>query len=239
MGRETIQRWLGTSMHVFLLNLPRLEFAALIPKGDYVTMCLLGEDIDKELVQSFFHAPEVKLCLPPDWHVPEDFCHCSPKLNIRGAVHPFADRVVFIGDCGVTRLYKDGIGAAYRTAKAAAITAVFEGISAEDFRQHFWPACQYLATDNQVGRIVFAATRQIQERQFLRRGVWRMVTAEQHKAGGLRRMSMVLWDTFTGSAPYRSVFLRTLHPAFWGRLLWETLAGCWSVGLPRREGKWS
>ena len=235
MGRETIQRHLGTSMHVFLLNIRRLEFAALIPKGDYVTMCLLGEDIDKELVQSFLNAAEVKQCLPPGWQVPEDICHCSPKLNVRGAANPYADRVVFIGDCGVTRLYKDGIGAAYRTAKAAAVTAVFEGIAAEDFRRHFWPACQYLARDNQIGRIVFLVTRLIQEWQFLRRGVWRMVAAEQQEAGGRRRMSMVLWDTFTGSAPYRSVFLRSLHPAFLGRLLWETVAGCWPMGLPRRQ----
>jgi flavin-dependent dehydrogenase len=235
MGRETIQRHLGGSMHVFLLNIPRLEFAALIPKGDYVTMCLLGRDIDKELVQSFMNSREVKQCLPPGWQVPADFCHCSPKLNIRGATNPFADRLVFVGDCGVTRLFKDGIGAAYRTAKAAAITAVFEGLSAEDFRRHFWPACQYLATDNRIGRLVFAVTRQIQERRFLRRGVWRMVAAEQQKEGGRRRMSMVLWDAFTGSAPYRSVFLRSLHPAFWLRLLWEALAGSWPFGLSQWE----
>jgi len=236
MGRETIQRTLGTSMHVFLLNIPRLEFAALIPKGDFVTMCLLGKDIDKGLVESFFSSPEVRQCLPAGWDFPADFCHCSPKLNIRGAVNPFADRIVFIGDCGVTRLFKDGIGAAYRTAKAAAVTAVFEGIGAENFRRHFWPACQYLSTDNQIGRIVFAVTSQIQARRFLRRGVWRMVTAEQLKAGSLRRMSMVLWDTFTGSAPYRSVFLRTLHPLFWGRLLWEILAGLAGLGSPRQRG---
>jgi flavin-dependent dehydrogenase len=235
MGRETIQRHLGTSMHVFLLNIPRLEFAALIPKGDYVTMCLLGRDIDKELVQSFMNSCEVTQCLPPGWQVPADFCHCSPKLNIRGATNPFADRLVFIGDCGVTRLFKDGIGAAYRTAKAAAVTAVFEGVAAEDFRKHFWPACQYLTTDNRVGRVVFAVTRQIQERRFLRRGVWRMVTAEQQKEGSRRRMSMVLWDTFTGSAPYRSVFLRSLHPGFWLRLLWETIAGSWPFSLSRRK----
>jgi len=29
----------GSAMRVFLLNLPRLEFAALIPKGDYMTEC--------------------------------------------------------------------------------------------------------------------------------------------------------------------------------------------------------
>jgi len=33
-------------MHVFLLDIPRLEFAAIIPKGDYATVCLLGEDIE-------------------------------------------------------------------------------------------------------------------------------------------------------------------------------------------------
>ena len=32
-GRDLIRRELGYSMHIFLLNIPRLEFAALIPKG--------------------------------------------------------------------------------------------------------------------------------------------------------------------------------------------------------------
>ena len=53
LGLERITEYMGTSMHVFLFDLPRLEFAALIPKGDYVSICLLGEDIDDELVQSF------------------------------------------------------------------------------------------------------------------------------------------------------------------------------------------
>lgn len=47
----------------------------------------------------------------------------------KGSKHPFGDRLVFIGDCGISRLYKDGIGAAYKTAKAAATTAVLHGIS--------------------------------------------------------------------------------------------------------------
>ena len=38
-------------------------------------------------------------------------------------------------------------------------------------------------------------------------------------------MSTVLWDTFTGSAPYREILLRTLHPGFLTRLVWETMAG--------------
>ena len=120
-------------MHVFLLNLPRLEFAALIPKGDYLTFCMLGRDIDDDLVQSFLNSAEVRQCMPPGWQIPATYCHCSPKINVQGAVQPFADRLVFIGDCGVSRLYKDGIGAAYRTAKAAAVTAVFRAYRSRIF----------------------------------------------------------------------------------------------------------
>jgi len=137
--------------------------------------------------------------------------------------------VVFIGDSGVSRLYKDGIGAAYRTAKAAAVTAIFEGISAEDFRRHFWPVCQSISSDNKLGKVIFAFAHQIQRRRFMRLGVLRMVSREQEKEGGRRRMSMFLWDTFTGSAPYGNVFRRALHPFFLSRFLWNMAIGFWPL----------
>jgi len=236
LGQEGVQRYLGNSMHVFLLNMPRLEFAALIPKGDYVTMCLLGEEIDRELVQSFLDTPEVRRCFPPDWRLPQSFCHCSPRMNVQGASRPFADRMVFIGDCGVTRLYKDGIGAAYRVAKVTARTVVFEGISAEDFRRHYGPACRAINIDNTIGKGVFAITRQIQKRRFTRRAVLRMVSDEQHEEGGRQDMSTVLWDMFTGSAPYRDVFLRTLHPFFLSRFFRDIAIGLWPFGGGGRRG---
>lgn len=227
LGQETMEKYLGHAMHVFLLNLPRLEFAALIPKGDYLTFCLLGEDIDDALVQAFLDTREVRECLPPGWQRPEKFCHCSPRIATSGAVQPFGDRVLFIGDCGIARLYKDGIGSAYRTAKAAARAAVFDGIAREDFRRHFEPVCESIRRDNLVGRLVFAFTRQIQHRRFARQGMLRMVMREQLHPSVQPRMSMVLWDTFTGSASYGDVFLRTLHPFFWCRLLWDCCRSLW------------
>jgi hypothetical protein len=224
LGQETIERHLGTSMHVFLLNLPGLEFAALIPKGDYVTLCMLGQKIDDALVQTFLSSAEVKRCMPPAWQVPKNFCHCSPKICIQGAKHPFGDRIVFIGDSGVTRLYKDGIGAAYRTAKAAAVTAVFEGVSEAGFRRKYWPVCRTILWDNLLGNLIFYVTRLIQKQRLDREGLLRMVTKEQASNGAARRMSLVLWDVFTGSAPYREVLLRTMHPAFLAHLLWQILS---------------
>jgi len=225
LGEETISKLLGNSMHVFLLDIPRLEFAAIIPKGDYVSLCLLGEEIDRELIESFLRSPAVRDCMPPQVWEGQASCQCAPRINVQGAIRPFGDRLVYIGDSGVTRLYKDGIGAAYRTAKAAATTAVFHGISASDFQQHFWPACRRLTVDNAMGKLVFWVTRQIQHYRFARRAVLRMTMNEQRKAGARRPMSMVLWDTFTGSAPYRDILGRALHPAFLVRFLWENIVG--------------
>jgi hypothetical protein len=229
LGERTVETCLGSSMHVFLLDLPRLEFAAIIPKRQYATVCLLGQDIDKELVDSFFHTTEAQACFPAGWSPPANACRCSPSINIVGASRPFGDRFVFVGDCGENRLYKDGIGGAYRTAKAAAKTAMIHGVSAEHFRRHFLPVCNGLSRDNRIGKAVFLVITLIRRLSFLRKGLWR-VTVKEQSGNGSRRMSGVLWDTFTGSASYRDVFLRTLNPVFLGRFLYETLLGMLPTG---------
>ncbi len=224
LGQATIKQCLANSMHACLLDIPRLEFAALIPKGDYVTLCLLGEDVDEQLIESFLATPEVKACFPGAV-VPTPACHCFPRINMRAAVRPFADRIVWIGDSGVNRLFKDGIGSAYRTAKAAAKTAVFRGISRADFEKGFWPECRRLISDNKIAKLIFGVTTLIQRLRFLRRGVLRMTAREQREAGKHRLMSSVLWDVFTGSAPYKEILLRTFHPVFPLRLAWNLVVG--------------
>lgn len=222
LGRKEIENRLGAALQIFLLDMPGLKFAGLIPKGDLATMCVIGENIDEQLIEAFLEAPEVKRCFP-DGSVPPHICHCFPRVNTRSAVKPFADRIVMIGDTGTTRLYKDGIGGAYRTAKAAARTVMFSGISEDDFRQHYWPTCEKIESDNNIGRFLFAVTRQVQKWRFLRRAVLNMTAAEQRRATGPRRMSSVLWDVFTGSAPYKEVLLNTFHPAYVATLTWHIM----------------
>jgi flavin-dependent dehydrogenase len=221
LGADLIDKYMGSSLHVFLLDIPNLEFAMAVPKGDYVTVCLLGHSVDANLLETFLNTSEVKQCFPPDWRWDQPVCQCLPRINVRGAVQPYADRIVFIGDIGISRLYKDGIGAAYKTAKAAASTAIFWGISAQDFKRYYWPACRTIKYDNQVGKLIFFVTRLIQRTRPARRAVLRMAAREQHGANRVPRMSSILWDTFTGSAPYQDIFMRTLHPAFLSRLLWD------------------
>lgn len=223
LGNDVIASQFGSAMHMFLLNLPRLDCAAIIPKDNFLTVCLLGSDIDPKLVKSFFGNAAVKRCFPSGWEPTEGACHCSPKINIRETTIPFVDRVVLVGDCGVTRLYKDGIGAAYRTAKAAATTAIFSGAGARDFRKHYMPLYRDIARDNLFGRAIFSIVGAIKTFKPLLRGVIKMSANEQRSSGPARRMSIVLWDMFTGSAPYREIFGRTLDPRFLGRFLWESV----------------
>jgi flavin-dependent dehydrogenase len=232
LGLDTISRHVGSSMHVFLLNIPGVEFAAIIPKGDYVSICLLGDKVDKTVLNSFLDSTEVKNCMPPGWESAKISCQCSPKMSIRGAVKPFGDRLVFVGDSGVTRLFKDGIGAAYRTAKMAATTAVFHGVTESDFERHYWPVCQAIENDNSIGRLLFKVTELIQKRRFARRAVYHMVESEQALSGHRRLMSMILWDLFTGSATYREILKRALRPAFLARFLWDV-----GRGLVTRPGR--
>ncbi|NIW45418.1 MAG: hypothetical protein GWN30_11900, partial [Gammaproteobacteria bacterium] len=46
LGREMVTKTLGNAIQIFLLDIPRLKFGMIIPKGDYLTVGLLGKDID-------------------------------------------------------------------------------------------------------------------------------------------------------------------------------------------------
>ena len=236
LGNDAVDKFFGNSMHVFLINIPNLQFAAIIPKGNYVTLAMLGSDINNDLVKSFLNTPVVRNCFPPDLDIfTINPCKCFPQINLVGAKQPYSDRVVIIGDASISKLYKNGIGAAYITAKAAATTALLHGISLNDFSDHFWPTCRSLNIDNAIGKFVFGVTHFIQKRKSIKRGLLRMVDKEQVKAGEKRYLSTVLWDTFTGSAQYQSILLRTMKPQFWSNLLWKSFLGLFPAKVKRYQ----
>ena len=223
---KLIDEYFGNSMHVFLLDIPKIKFGALIPKGSYVTMVLLGSDINSQIVKGFLDAEPVRKCFPPgiDIHsiIP---CHCFPTINIKAAKAPYADRVILVGDSSSSKLYKNGIGSAYITAKAAAKIAVFDGISEEVFKKNYQPVCNELERDNAIGKMIFELTTVIQKSLFLKTGLHHMVNKEQKSANFKRRMSSMLWDTFTGSAPYTDILKRGMNPRVITGLAWNTITG--------------
>jgi hypothetical protein len=104
---------------------------------------------------------------------------------------------------------------------------VFEGISAAAFHRHYGPVCRSIAADNVMGRLAFVFTRLVRRMSVARRAILRMTVAEQRRPGHLRRMSGILWDMFSGSAPYKDIFLRMLRPACAAGFAWAFVRSVW------------
>lgn len=232
---KTLTDTLGSSMHVFLLDMAELEFAAAIPKGEYASVCVLCKKEGLETLERFMNTPEVTACLDGNF-INKEACKCAPKMNLATKGLPYSDRVVFIGDSGITRLYKDGIGAAYRTAKAAASTVAFEGVSQKDFKTGFWPTCKNIKRDNQYGKFIFFVSGLFKKFRFTRRIMLDIVSREQTDETSSRPLSTVLWDMFTGSAPYKEIFYRTLTPTFLWNMCKSTISTSIKILIPKNNG---
>jgi hypothetical protein len=69
--------------------------------------------------------------------------------------------------------------------------------------------------------LIFELVRYLKPRRFMMSGMLQMVDSERSEQASQRWMRNILWDMFTGSAAYRDILIRILHPIFWSRFLWH------------------
>jgi hypothetical protein len=153
---------------------------------------------------------------------------------VGAARHPFADRIVMIGDASSARLYKDGIGSAYMTAKAAANATILYGVSGADFHKYYYPTCKGINRDNFFGNLMFAVTDTINKTPIIREALLKLLRNEQKHPESGYKCSTVLWDMFTGNERYTDIFIRALNP----RLLLRFLINIFNVIFIRFKTMW-
>ncbi len=233
VGAEVIGRKLGNRVHIFSLPGDRLDFGTLIPKGDYVSVSLLSGLSRPMGLEEFLEHPQVAAWLPDSY---ERSCGCRPRIAVGPARNPYGDRVVVVGDASVTRLFKDGIGTALQTARRAAHTAVFHGVSRGDFRRHYRPLCGQLARDNTYGRALLGLHRRLEgSRRFFELQA-AVIEDEKTAPYPARLLDQVSWGMFTGALPYRSIFGRLLSPRLWWSFARAALGGPAPATRPASEG---
>jgi flavin-dependent dehydrogenase len=223
MDRETLSEHLGTSVHLFLLPLKGIKFAAMIPKGNYVTVCILGNNLHASTINDFMNNTVVASVMPETEKYSIE-CRCLPFMNIRAPKIPFTDRVVICGDAGSTRLFKDGLGAAYIMGKAAAKTAIFHGVGEKHFRKDYLPVYNDIIRDNMFGRVLFTVTDVLKEYRVLTQSMLGVVRKEQDDMNNSRVLSSILWDMFTGNERYKNIFQRAMNVPMFFDLL-KNIAG--------------
>jgi len=225
VGSDHIRDRLHGDIHVLNLGLAHLAFVALIPKGDFLTFTLIGyRDLGLADLHAALDHPAVRAKLPPGWEIPQHFCHCHPRVVVRDAVHPYADRLVIVGDAACCRLYKNGLESAFSTAAFAAHTVIHRGVSAQAFEDHYLPACQRVVVrDNRYGEVLFGLNRWFGRHPTASRALLSLFEHPDPRV--VRRVHEALWGLFAGSLPYRYILRRVAHPRVTMALLVRMLRG--------------
>lgn len=205
----------------------RIEMSSLMPKADWVTVVLIGPSVDRadrsealSFVERFLRLPHIRRFLPRS-AVFRPSCACNPNMTVAAARKPFGHRVALAGDMVVSRLYKDGLISAYRTASALADCIFDVGIDHASLRRGYWPVVKRLERDNRFGAIVFFLNRVTFHRPLVSRILYQAILTERKtKLKSERRLANILWKTASGDDSYQRILAAMGHPAT-----------IWSIGV--------
>ena len=190
-----------------------LEHTALVPKGRFLTVAMLGKCIDeavlprdsRQIVHDFLKLPQIERILPGI----EDArlaCACAPRMTVTTAKSPYGDRFAIIGDAVGSRLNKDGLYSAYVTATRLAETVFQDGIDRQSLARGYGRVIHWLAVDNRFGHIVFALSRVAFTTPVVGRITYQAYATEcKVRDQDSRPLSAVLWKIASGTADYREV----------------------------------
>jgi flavin-dependent dehydrogenase len=215
VGEDYLERNINREVYFIEYGSKRLtlEHTALIPKGKFLTVAMIGKCVDdavlprdsQQLVRDFLTLPQIDRILPGIADAPLA-CACAPRITVSTATSPLGERFAIIGDAVGSRLNKDGLYSAHVTANRLAETVLHDGVDKQALARGYGKTVKWLVADNRFGQMVFAASRVA----FTMPGVSRIVyqafaTESKVRDERSRPLSEVLWKIASGTADYREV----------------------------------
>ena len=200
-----------------------LEHTALIPKGRFLTVAIIGRCVDeanlpqdsRRIIHEFLTLPQVDRILPGIAAAPYA-CICAPRMTVGTAASPFGDRFAVIGDAVGSRLNKDGLYSAHVTASRLAHAVLHEGIDRQALARGYGKTVKWLVDDNRSGHIVFAVSRAAFAMPVMSRVMYQAFAIEYKvRDEDSRPLSGMLWKIASGTADYGEVLREMLS---WGVL---------------------
>jgi flavin-dependent dehydrogenase len=194
---------LNNIIHALLIDqLPRVEFGAVTPKRDHITVNIAGDNISDDDLDAFLRLPwSRKLVREATFKEPRyyDAFPSAPARNF------FSDRIVTIGNTsGLLRPLKGkGINTGLITGMAAAKTMMDVGISKHAFSQ-FYRDCQHITDEFAYGRFLRRLYRLSQRLDVL--------DTVLELAGREPLLYRAFYDMVSGEGSYKDVVLRSARP---------------------------
>jgi flavin-dependent dehydrogenase len=207
--------WPEDRVGVFFRNAGEHGFAALVPKGPYMGISLLGDSWKKDHLEKIARGNEARSA---DSRLVKALCGCMPRIAVSPARNYYGDRWVAVGDAAATRLYKDGIGSACMTAKVAMQTAVEHGLSSSDFREYYAPQINAIGRDNRYGQLLMKLW-YLTLRMPVLLNAWQNAIFREASLHPTKQLhARILWGMITGDEHYKDLFSLFLRGASIKRL---------------------
>ncbi len=209
---------LGSAIHAFLPSDRAIEFGAVTPKRDHLTINIAGATVTATNMDDFLRLPAVRRVLPagfdPSASPPVYFKGHFPINTARGICH---DRYVSVGDAsGLLRSFKGkGVTYACITGLRAAKAMMGEGICKDAFQKAYLGECGEILADIPYGQAV-----RWQAIQGSRYGLIDSVISQARGDATLRR---ALFDAVSANRFYREIVEDVLRPGLMMRLAGSVL----------------
>ena len=229
LGEEYLTRLMFKEVHFLEYGTKEfpLEHAALVPKGRFLTVSLIGRCVDeaelpkdnRAVVKAFLALPNVRRILPGIEDIALS-CVCTPRIAVTTAKAPYGDGFALIGDVVGSRLYKDGLFSAHLTASCLAKCLLHVGLDLKALQAGYGKTIHWLDVDNRFGRVVFALSRISFSRPVIGRITYQAFATEyKFHSKNRRPLTEVLWKIASGTANYREVFRDMCRfPVVWSLL---------------------
>ena len=198
-----------------------LDHISLVPKGNYLTVALVGESIDKasfpqdtkKIIAEFFRLPQIRTILP---HVTlrntPVSCSCAPFMVSAPARGGVWDRMAVVGDALGSRLYRDGIFSAFVSAQALAGTVIHRGVDKKSLAQGYDRVIKWLETDNRYARCVMTLAHAALKSPILSRILYQAFATEMKlKEKEKWYLGEVLLDLGSCSKDYVDIFFKLIR----------------------------
>jgi flavin-dependent dehydrogenase len=206
---EAAVRGYGPRIHAFLPSDPAIEFGAVTPKGNHLTLNIAGVRVTAANMRAFIMDRQVMAVLPnlDRAEDPEGMRFFKGRFPLGLARGYYGDRYVMVGDAaGLVRPFKGkGVTSAVLSGIHAAETLARHGVSAQAFESQYRPACAEIAGDQVYGRWM--------RRTVIALAQTGLLDAVLRAARGEPRLQTALLDAVSARAPYRSVWSNGLAPA--------------------------
>jgi flavin-dependent dehydrogenase len=207
--RSEFMNAFGNHIHAFLPSASGVEFGAVTPKSNHLTMNIAGERVDARMMDDFLRSRAVQSVLPrlDDAQGEHDLAFFKGRFPISQARAFSGDRYVIVGDAaGLVRPFKGkGVNSALLTGTWAARTMLTAGISARAFREYH-QACRDITDDLPYGKAMRGVAIGISK--------WHLLDAVIALAEQDAHLRRALFDAVSAHRTYRAI-VRGMLDARW------------------------